>query len=113
MTEDKMVGWHYQLNGHEFEQAPQVGHGQGSLVCCSPWGHKDLDMTERLNITDPQDIYIQIPRTCGYVPLHGKSDFAHVIKSWLLGWRDYFGLSSGAQCSYKSLKKQEDSLESE
>ena len=108
-----MVGWHYQLNGHEFEQAPQVGHGQGSLVCCSPWGHKDLDMTERLNITDPQDIYIQIPRTCGYVPLHGKSDFAHVIKSWLLGWRDYFGLSSGAQCSYKSLKKQEDSLESE
>ena len=51
MTEDKMVGWHYQLNGHEFEQAPQVGHGQGSLVCCSPWGHKDLDMTEWLNWT--------------------------------------------------------------
>ena len=52
MTEDKMVGWHYQLNGHEFEQAPQVGHGQGSLVCCSPWGHKDLDMTEQLNGTE-------------------------------------------------------------
>ena len=46
MTEDKMVGWHHQLNGHEFEQAPGVGDGQASLVCCSPWGHKELDMTE-------------------------------------------------------------------
>ena len=47
--EDKMVGWHHQLNGHEFEQALGSGEGQGSLVCCSPWGHKELDMTERLN----------------------------------------------------------------
>ena len=39
MTEDEMVGWYHQLNGHEFEQAPGVGDGQGSLVCCSPWGH--------------------------------------------------------------------------
>ena len=38
--EDKMVGWHHQLNGHEFEQVPGVGDGQGSLVCCSPWGRK-------------------------------------------------------------------------
>ena len=44
-----MVGWHRQLNGHEFEQALGVGDGQGSLVCCSPWGCKELDMTERLN----------------------------------------------------------------
>ena len=42
----KLVGGHYQLNGHEFEQAPGVGDGQGSLVCCSAWGHKELDMTE-------------------------------------------------------------------
>ena len=48
-TEDEMVGWHYQLNGHEFEQAPGDGEGQGSLVCCSPWGHKESDKTERLN----------------------------------------------------------------
>ena len=48
-TEDKMVGWHNWLNGHEFEQAPGGGEGQGSLVCCSPWGHKELDTTERLN----------------------------------------------------------------
>ena len=48
-TEDKMVGWHHRLNGHEFEQAPGDGEGQGSLVCCSPWGHKELDTTEQLN----------------------------------------------------------------
>ena len=42
MTEDEMVGWHHQLDGHEFEQVPGVGHGQGSLACCSPWGHKAL-----------------------------------------------------------------------
>ena len=51
-TEDKTIGWHHQLDGHEFEQAPVVGDGQGSLVCCSPWGHKELDTTERLNWTE-------------------------------------------------------------
>ena len=40
-----MIGWHHRLNGHEFEQTPGDGEGQGSLVCCSPWGHKDLDVT--------------------------------------------------------------------
>ena len=49
MTEDEMVGWHHGLNGHEFDQAPGVGDGQGSLACCSPWGHKELNMTEWLN----------------------------------------------------------------
>ena len=44
-----MVGWHHQLDGHEFEQTPGVGDGHRSLVCCSPWGRKDLDMTEQLN----------------------------------------------------------------
>ena len=44
-----MVGWYHRLNGHEFEQALGVGDGQGSLACCSPWGHKVLDMTEQLN----------------------------------------------------------------
>ena len=50
-TEDKMAGWHHRLNGHEFEQAPGVGDGQGGLTCCSPWGCKELDRTERLNWT--------------------------------------------------------------
>ena len=44
-----MVGWHHQLDGHEFEQAAGVGDGQGSLVCCSAWGHKESDTTELLN----------------------------------------------------------------
>ena len=50
-TMDKMVGWHHRLDGHEFEQAPRVGDGQGSLVCCSPWGGKVSEPTE-LNWTD-------------------------------------------------------------
>ena len=49
MTEDEMVGWHCQLNGHEFEQAPVDGEGQGSLACFSPKGHRELDVTVRLN----------------------------------------------------------------
>ena len=51
-TEDEMVGWHHRLNGHEFERALGVGDGQGSLACCSPWGRKELDMTDRLNWTE-------------------------------------------------------------
>ena len=49
MTEDEMVGWHHQLNRLEFEQTPGDGEGQGSLAYCSPWGHKELDVTEQLN----------------------------------------------------------------
>ena len=51
-TEDKNVGWHHQLDGHEFEQALGVGDEQGSLVSCSPWGLKESDTTERLNRTE-------------------------------------------------------------
>ena len=54
-TEDEMAEWHHQLNGHEFEQALGIGNGQGSLACCSPWGHKESDTTERLDWTE-QDI---------------------------------------------------------
>ena len=46
MTENEIVGWHHQLNGHGLEQTPGNGEGQGSLACCSPWGRKELDMTE-------------------------------------------------------------------
>ena len=49
MTEDEMVGWHHPLNGHEFEQTLGDSEGQGSLACCSPWGRKESDTTERLN----------------------------------------------------------------
>ena len=59
MTEDEIVGWHHRLNGHEFEQAPGVGDGQGSLTCCNPWGLKEPGMTmwlkwTELNFPEPQ-----------------------------------------------------------
>ena len=49
MTEDEMAGWHHRLNRHEFEQTLGDSEGQGSLVCCSPWGRKELDTTQQLN----------------------------------------------------------------
>ena len=52
-----MVGWHHQLDRHEFEQALGVGDGQGSLVCCSPWGQKESDMTERLDRTELKQLH--------------------------------------------------------
>ena len=48
-TDNEMVGWHHRLNGHESEQAPGDGEGQGSPVCCSPWGRKELDTSEQLS----------------------------------------------------------------
>ena len=63
-----MVGWHHGLDGHEFEQGLGDGEGQGNLVCCSPWGRKELDMTEQLNNnTAIKDMYwlleVQIPQS--------------------------------------------------
>ena len=52
MTEDEMAGWHHQLDGRELEWTPGVGDGQGGLACYNSWGHKELDMTERLNWTE-------------------------------------------------------------
>ena len=51
-TEDEMAGWHHWLDGCDFEWTPGVGDGQGGLACCSAWGHKESDMTERLNWTE-------------------------------------------------------------
>ena len=48
MTEDEMVGWHHRLDRHEFKQSPRLGDEQGSLVFCSPWGHRESDMAERV-----------------------------------------------------------------
>ena len=52
MAENEMVGWHHRLDGYEFEQAPGVGDGQGSLAGCNPWGRKESDTTEQLNWTE-------------------------------------------------------------
>ena len=58
MIEDEMVRWHHWLDGHEFEQAPRIGDGQGDLACFSPWGWKEFDMTEWQNWTDSFDIFL-------------------------------------------------------
>ena len=55
-TEDEMVEWHHRLDGREFDPLPGVGDGQGGLACCSPWGHQESDMTERLNWTEGQNM---------------------------------------------------------
>jgi len=52
MTEDEMVGWHHQIDGHEFEQVPGAGDGQGSLSCGSPWGCKESDMKVLNSLTE-------------------------------------------------------------
>ena len=59
-TEDEMVRWHHRLDGHDFEQAPGVSDGQGSLACCSPWGRKESDMTEWLNWIELDSYYYWI-----------------------------------------------------
>ena len=64
MTEDEMVGWHHQLYGHEFERTPEVGDGQGSLVCCRPWGRKESDMAEQLNWTEVREKSNSFLKSC-------------------------------------------------
>ena len=63
-TEDEMVGWHYQLNGHEFGWTPGVGDWQGGLACCGPQGHKESDMTEWLNWTELRMLLIMTLDFC-------------------------------------------------
>ena len=57
-TEDEIVGWHHELNGHEFGHAPGDSDGQGSLEWCGPRGHKELDITEQLNWTEINEWYV-------------------------------------------------------
>ena len=56
-----MVGWHHPLNGHEFEQTLRDGEGQGSLACCSPWGHKESDTSEQLNNNRSSQTLVRCP----------------------------------------------------
>ena len=69
MAEDKMVGWHHWLDRHEFERALGVGDGQGSLTCCSPWGRKESDTTERFNWTSGTSLMVQWLSVC--LPVQG------------------------------------------
>ena len=75
ITEDEMVGWHHRLDGHEFEQAPGVGDGQGSLACCSPWGDKESDMTEWLNWTELLEKTLESALDCKQIkPVYPKGN---------------------------------------
>ena len=80
MTENKMVGWYHQLNGHEFEQAPGFGDGQASLVFCSPWGCNESDTTEQLNWLSDYTSTDILNRSLPYTVL--PRHYWHVISLW-------------------------------
>ena len=82
-TDDKMVGWHHQHDGHEFEQALGVDGGQGNLACCSPWGHNESHMTEWLNWTDISH-EIHIYRSNGYLP--SQKDISGLLSQNQKNW---------------------------
>ena len=84
-TEDEMVGWHHWFNGHEFEHAPEVGDGQGSLAWCSPQGCKMRDMTEQLNWTSKMpsiqfcDLFKDLLSSVGCVTFKGRFYVFNII----------------------------------
>ena len=80
MTEDEMVGWHHWLDGHEFEQALGDGEGQGSLACCSPQGHKDLNMTEQAN----NNMYTALLNKT--VQCNSGYNLRHLLNMTILSW---------------------------
>ena len=73
-----MVRWHHRLNGHKFKQTQGDSEGQGSLACCSPWGHKELDMTERL--TEPKNESSRISRSLFPLLLTSYIIMVHVFQ---------------------------------
>ena len=83
-TEDEVVGWHHRLNEHGFGWAPGVGNGQGGLACCSPWGRKELYMTEQLNWTELREVFV-------------------TFSGWMDGWMGEMG--GGALCLHLLYKK--------
>ena len=109
MTEDEMAGWHHWLNGHEFEQALGVGDGQGGLVCCSPWGCKESDTTERLLLTFT---YIQYLATSNKGPSSQGYGFSsgHVWM-WQLDYEESWALKSWCFWSVISEKTLESPLD--
>ena len=85
-TEDEMVGWHHRLNGHEFEQIPGAGDGQGGLMCCSPWGCRELDMTEQVNNTESE-----VPTFPQRLVAKGTGCLDCISKGWSRGpWKRHF-----------------------
>ena len=79
MTEDEMVGWHHWLNRHEFEQTLGDSGGQGSLVCCSPWGGKESDMTEWLNQNNRNQVWSSPPSSLEGRPVAQRGEWSPVF----------------------------------
>ena len=89
-AEEEMVGWHHQLDGHEFEQTLEVGDGQGCLACCSPWDHKELDTTEWLNWTG---LWLEVIGNGGFQIIFLNT--TSVFCLFILAWRNLFDLQFG------------------
>ena len=78
-TEDQMVGWHQELNGHEFEQAPEVGEGQGSLACYSPWGHKETGVSNWTEVSLDNHLGPHLAKILERTPLLFFHHFSHQL----------------------------------
>ena len=88
MTKNEMVGWHHRLNGHQFEQTLGYGEGQGSLVYCSLWGHKELGTTEQLNNNRKKQLMEAETSVIQREALVPRSDTSHML------WSNFFKLQS-------------------
>ena len=99
MAEHEMVGWHHLLNGHASEQASGDGEGQGSLACCSPWGHKESDTTERLNTNNKAEHWPISDGTC--IPVSALLPTCCVTSSMLIPWES---ISSSAKWGRRCLR---------
>ena len=97
IREDEMVGWHHQLKGYEFEQTPGDGEGQGGLACCRPWGHKESDMTERLNNNKGMNLICLLSCEASMLTLHVQ---------WRAKWKNYSYqmVQSNSQVQCKNLE---------
>ena len=85
-----MVGWHHQLDGHEFEQALGDGDGQGILECCGPWGHKEFDITEWLNNNNKRkQIIIHTPKRSSVIDKKERKKETAEVRDRNLGWKNY------------------------
>ena len=105
MTEDEMVGWSHLLSGHEFEQAPGVGDGQGGLACCSPWGCKESHMIERLNGTE-RKANQALPLACCFPQVMVQTDEHCVAKTLILLDFPFFPLTYGLIMTRLGLMKE-------
>ena len=99
-----MIGWHHQLNGHEFQKIPEDGEGQGSLACCSPWGHKESDAPKQLNSKSPHHLKISTTaRVIMITPPGGRNAGIRELLLSLGPW-EIPGISLGH--SYHSFKQE-------